>query len=37
MGFCTVMPNPDLKPETAQSYELPVALALTPHTRLETA
>jgi len=37
MGFCTVYANPDLKPETAQSYELQWRSQLTPSTRLETA
>lgn len=37
MGFCTIYANPDLKPETAQSYELQWRSQLTPSTRLETA
>lgn len=37
MGSCTIYANPDLKPETAQSYELQWRSQLTPSTRLETA
>ncbi|MFT6465024.1 MAG: vitamin B12 transporter [Halopseudomonas sp.] len=37
MGACTVYANPDLKPETAQSYELQWRSQLTASTRLETA
>ncbi|MFN3579026.1 MAG: TonB-dependent receptor domain-containing protein [Pseudomonas sp.] len=37
MGFCTVYANPDLKPETARSYELQWRAQLSPTTRLETS
>lgn len=37
MGSCTIFANPDLKPETARSYELQWRAQLSPATRLETS